>query len=422
MNSTLWQALRNLAIIWPILFVIGYFVFYATNRNAHADLSSTARSTTLDPESANRANEVISRRAVDRANVAVLKAQATMARERLQSLKRLQTAWTAKQVSFLSGKSGRRIAASAGHLQLVTDLLGEDRASAEDLLRWEMQLEALAAPVEAAWNDKGIDVAISDEHEQLMTDLGQNLVQAVAGYERLNLLLEAVTKETQTFAPASATLAQILSERKLASERAFAEKTAKTRVAAKKQAEEDQIERVSKMERELIDAETKRQEEVLAAKKLQTEQLAEQETARIFDETPFKQYAYRADFPELNKPANRIQAEVQRARLESEFDRDLPTIRSHLSAFISPGCEHRSDGTKGPMSLSFLASSGALSHDTTGMETLARLATEHNDRPRGAFPTKNSASEDRSMDRVETAQELLRKYGELLVQKGMLER
>jgi hypothetical protein len=408
---------RHFFIISGVLGVIAYFLHYSKEQSALADLSSTHRSTTLDPAIANRENEVISQRAVNRDNVAVLLARATMARDRLKTLKKQQAAWTAKEVSFMKGTPGRRIAASAGHLELVTDLLGQERATAEDLLRWEMELEALSAPIEAAWKNKSVDIAITSEHSQRMTDLGQDLVKAVAEFERLNLLIEAVTQETQTIAPAPVTLVQIHRERKLHSERAFAERMAKSRAAARQQAEEDQIDRVSKLERELIEAETKRQEEVLAAKKLQIEQLAEQEKASIFDETPFKQYAYRADFSGLNKPANPIQAEVQRARIESEFNRDLPTIRAHLSAFISPGCKHRSDGTKGPMSLSFLASSGALVHDTAGMEKLLQFATNHNDRPCGALSAHSSATDRR----VETAQELLRKYGELLVAKGMLD-
>ena len=100
--------------------------------------------------------------------------------------------------------------------------------------------------------------------------------------------------------------------------------------------------------------------------------------------------------------------------LLNEFERDLPQIRSHLSAFISPGRQYRKKDGDGPVSLSLLTSKGAMLQKSDGLSSLSFHANV-NDRPAGAL--QNPAP----FGHVQKAQDLLKKYGELLVERGMLD-
>jgi hypothetical protein len=161
---------------------------------------------------------------------------------------------------------------------------------------------------------------------------------------------------------------------------------------------------------------------VLIAKKAKTEELARQEQERIAEETRVKQAEHEAEVAGFKEQVARIQEEMRRARLEADFKRDLPDIKSHLAAFITSGHQLRRDYSNGPVSLAYLKSEGALNEDREGMEKLLRLAGRGNDRPRGALPKHDLGWANTPKQPVEKAQALLKKYGDLLVEKGMLDR
>jgi hypothetical protein len=106
--------------------------------------------------------------------------------------------------------------------------------------------------------------------------------------------------------------------------------------------------------------------------------------------------------------------------LEKDFERDLPKIRSVLTPFISPGFQKRGQNKgEGPMSFAVIQGAGALALTTDGRQNLADVVG-NNDRP--TYPLKRfrggQTREEEAMCNL--AQDLLTKYGPLMVEKGLL--
>jgi hypothetical protein len=361
-----------------------------------------------------RADEVKSRKAVEHAKAAVLQADVTASRGRLQKIKSVHAAWTARSSSLMTGDSGRKIAASPAHVDLVVDLLERPRPTDADLQKWELQLESLANPLSVLEKDQRADVVISSEHAAMLADLGQQLTKALVSYDQQNLLFEAILRETTSLQPTPVTLEQILHDRKTQAEVELAQKLSKSRGEARLAAEKAQAERLAQLEQEIVAASGKAQEEALQAKKLQADQLGKAERDRIAEETKKKEAEKRAEVAGLKLETREIEDSVKAAGLEKEFQRDLPEIKSLLTAFLTPGFKYRTDNSKGPASLSHISSQRGLELNATGSYAMAFLANS-SDRPAGGL--KNPPNQER----IRRAQDLLIKYGELMVQKKMLD-
>ncbi|WDQ17015.1 hypothetical protein [Rhodopirellula sp. P2] len=169
----------------------------------------------------------------------------------------------------------------------------------------------------------------------------------------------------------------------------------------------------------------------LAAKKMEQTRLKREIDLARLDSQSAELIETKAD---LKRIAEDKEAERKRrarlAVLESEFDRDLGQITSLLKPFISHGRTQpgsrgwRSDATYGPVSLSKLRSAGLLEDTVESRQNLYYLTTgnRYNDREHGAFPRYVGGAGDwqRKHPTIERAQDLLQKYGELMVDKNML--
>ena len=118
-------------------------------------------------------------------------------------------------------------------------------------------------------------------------------------------------------------------------------------------------------------------------------------------------------------------------QLEQQFQRDITEIRTLLKPFITPGrTQHLyvngykidDDPTVRPVSFSRLEGLGYLESDRKTLMNFWRSTSAHNDRPLGSFPDAPSGhiGFESALPRVQRAQQLLKKYGSLLVRKGML--
>ena len=132
------------------------------------------------------------------------------------------------------------------------------------------------------------------------------------------------------------------------------------------------------------------------------------------------------------------QEELAREQLEQEFERDKRQIETYLGVLMLPGYRqpgrqgsYTTSTEKGPVSLSALKAAGALSEDIHGIAAFT-LAVERQDRPHSGWP-RLKVSSDRlvqaglgiypvgpDQEFVQNAQRLLRKYGELMVDKRKL--
>lgn len=369
-----------------------------------------------------RASEAESELAVERAKVAVLSTQATTARDRLNTIKQYQADWTARHLSLMTGDPGRRIAGSARHLQLVQEVLEKPRPTPDEIVQWEVQLAALSGPVEAALQNQETHISITEEHARMLSELSQTLIRTTAIFEQQLQLLTSLSNEAETLPPHQETLEEVLQQQHDADAAAETERLLAIRKQAREESEKEQAEIVAQLEKDLVAAKSIREQEKLIAERKREEDLAKLEREQIAEEGRVREAERRATIAGLQEEARRLDDALKLAQLEREFDRDLSSIKGYLSAFTEPGFKHRSNQTKGPVSLALLRGEGALEGTRPGMEKLMRLASD-NDRPRGAIPSYIGGDNGWAITEkapIERAQELLTKYGDLMVQKGLL--
>jgi len=146
---------------------------------------------------------------------------------------------------------------------------------------------------------------------------------------------------------------------------------------------------------------------------------------------------------QLTRVANGESAEIQSDGQgaqplppREEYERELKLIRANLVAFTTPGYVQPESAdklvyrkAKQPISYSALQRIGALEDSEKGRAILLRVggsksATQQNDRPLGNFPRMNSVEQLRKDEdvkaRVRNAQRLLKRYGSLMVEDGLL--
>ena len=164
-------------------------------------------------------------------------------------------------------------------------------------------------------------------------------------------------------------------------------------------------------ERELAEAKTKQEVERIESEK---EQLAEE--ARVAE------LQRKATLAGLTEEATRASEGLKWAQLEREMQRDMNEIKGLLLAYTAPGFTYRPDDTKGPVSYSLIKSSDGLEPTRRGLDNLFFIGRGNTDRPRGGLPegVGGILGSDTSSVPIERAQELLVKYGELMVRKEML--
>ena len=359
-----------------------------------------------------RVDEAKSNQAVARAKVADLRRESSVALSRLQTLRKLVADWTAKTSGLMTGDSGRRIASSPAHVTIVDDLLGRERPTEIELTGWSETLDALTPPPESTADDKS-EIVITVEHGQRMQDLSRQLGKARDSLEQQLLLLDAILKETASQEPSQQTLEQVIQDSHLQRDKEFVIDLSDAREAARLAAQAEQTAELARLESELVKEATKRQVEELRAKQTQAEQVAKAELERIAEETRLQEAKVRARSEAIKVETESLDAEQQFEKLEREFERDLPAIRSLLSAFVSQGHGYRTDNASGPASLAFLTSQGALEPTPRGSYQMAFLANSGTRSPGGL---KNPAN----ADLLRRAQDLLKKYGDLMVQRELL--
>jgi hypothetical protein len=367
--------------------------------------------------------EVESQRAVQQAKLAELSEGAEIAVRHLAKLRKLQTDWAALEEALLRGDLGRRIVASPDHLRLAIDILQRERPTTQLIAYWEQKLNALTEPITRAPTGKAA-ISVTDEHVRLLSDLGQLLATRATDLEQQKLVIDSIQRETSSLPAGGVTLEAAMEQHRERLDRLEAERIVAARQAVRLEAEKEQTARVVAAERELIEAKTKREEERIRAEKAREEQLARLEQEQIAEEARVQEAQRKATIAGLIEEVTQVEEARRWAQLEREMERDKEQIRGYLVAFTAAGFKHRDDDVKGPASFAQIQGSGALESTQAGMLRLVTLACAVNDRPRGALPyfiggdldwreVKNSAP-------VEKAQALLKKYGELMVRKGML--
>ncbi len=359
--------------------------------------------------------------AVDRIKVMALTEQVKTLRTNMRKLQAHLSTWQPLSESVLRGDLGRRVVVSPTHLKLAANILEEDRVTMETANEWEQRLELLAEPIDKAALDPSSKVTISDEHSRLISELSLNVASAMQSYSEAESLMNIIIDETASLEPHAETFEEVLRKQKRADEIALAARIEEARQAARREAEQRQIESIQQSEQALVEAETKRQELNAIEKKKAIEAQSKAEQVQMAAEAQVAEAQRQATINGLKEEAAVLAEKLRLAQLEREFERDKAKIEGYLSAFISEGYTLRSDETKGPASLSVIEGQGALEPNKAGIAKLVELANTDPRRPLGPIPYITFFNVGQaSNEPIETAQALLTKYGKLMVQKGLL--
>jgi hypothetical protein len=366
-----------------------------------------------------------SQRSVQRAEVAILATQVKAARERLQKLKSLDAGWKAQRASLMTGDPGRRVASSPAHLELAESLLAQERPTAQQLEQWTLLLEALAPPVETAAKDQKSELTILPEHAQQLADLAQALVAAESMCNQQPLLLAAYFGETAGQAPHAKTLEAVLQERRQIAERSQQDRLRVAQQTARDAADQREVARLEQLEQELGQDRLKAREQARRQDEERVRQRERDEQERKAQEARLEQAATKARNQGLKAEADKAEEALRLAQLNRELDRVMPDVNALLAGLTTPGYKHRPDGTKGPISLTYVKSQGALEQNRQGLMVLHQMVSGGNDRPLGALPvfigTNDAQWTPQHRAQIEKAQNLLNKYGEVLVQRQLLD-
>lgn len=313
----------------------------------------------------------------------------------LGQLRQQLSDWTALWASLEASDTGRKIAASGPHFRLFRELYHRPRPTTSEIDQAAEELSTLSSNVLERLTEDS--VRLTTDHVQLLNDLGQKLSKQVAEFEDQLLLAKSIQSETARLPAGNVTLQTALENERIQQEK-------ETLEAIQKSADEVRQRIIAQRSEELAQTEEK-----LATLRIE-EELARKE--READELKVK---IRSD-----KEAGEIRK--ARSQLEREFAKDEREVRSLLQAFTSDGYTYRTDDTKGPVSLRVIESRGGLKQTRDGLQQLFFIAKTDPDRPNKGLPegVGGQIASATPLEPIERAQELLIKYGQLMVEKGLL--
>jgi chromosome segregation ATPase len=439
-------------ITWAVMFVLGYFYFEHIDQKhtkVRDDLEATQTSvdqlskkvqagdpavnselSTLKEELSRLTQQIdthkqalgdyqdnrsleSSQRAVSRVQAANLAAQVMASRQRLADLKALDAQWQVQVATLLSGEAGRRVVASPAQLELLHGVLERQRPTTDQIRMWDTQVTELASPIELALAEAQAVVALDPNHPSLLDDLAGTITEAAADWEQQQLLLTAILNETASVAPADTTLEEVLAER--------------NSMAALNAA----LEFTEEQNRQVAAERDKTTQAILDARLEQERALREVELAAIAANANIEKQQIEDAIAEVKRQEAQRQAElkarIERETAEAKFQQQLPEIRRYLTPFITPGNKQLVKGKwkyveeKATLSLGGIQAVGALEDTVTGHQKFMFLAGgNENDRPNGVFREYIGGHVHDPRD-VVRAQNLLKEFDDLLVEKKMLE-
>lgn len=370
-----------------------------------------------------RADEARSRRAVERAKLAVLKGQVSVVKQKLANLKSELASWTARYGSLMSGDQGRRIVGSETHLRLLRGILAQERPNDKQVTEWQLIVDQLAPLIEAGNKDPDAVIIISPEHKEMIANAETWVNKSLAEFEQQNLLVDAILKETASMPVAKSTLGGLLRSEDERKNRELTMQLEGILNGVDEEAKADRIRRVSQLRKEVLEAETHALEKEERAKIAKAELTTKLNAEKAVEEAKVAEAEARAEMERSKEKAAEIDAASARKKLEVEFQRDKKLIELYLIAFTAEGYSLRQDKSKGPASLAVLIREGVFKTGKPGLEAIMQAAHREESRPKGPIPSFYGGEIGwRTTDPKpsEKAQELLKKYGTLMVEKGML--
>ena len=295
-----------------------------------------------------------------------------------------------------------------GQVDVLLSLETPSKVEADDLLE---QYKALTAPLDRA--DTLDDVTtISSDLESKIKELKETARSMQDLYGRRRAMLRSI-RDT----------AKASSQKDLPN----------VRVAIDARRAELAQEQQSRIQDQLVEVRQENEAVLLKAKEAATNALAEAKKKAA--ETEGRIATERVEFEVRRREVLQTVADAEdqlkadREKLEREFQMDLPKIKHYLMVFITPDNHHplkKMTIEEMPFPYSYIESFGALVQTDKGLNMLGNIASERaGKRPRGPLPFVVYDDNWRFIEEDERqpiviAQQLLCKYGHLMVEKKML--
>lgn len=334
-----------------------------------------------------------------------------------------RAAWSQRIQPLLDNDAGRRLASDDTVVTRVQanwlpDTYMTDPAFEPE--RFTTRLEKLAKSSHPSPAVIGLYTALRDDLQQTLTFIQQRRKG-----------IEGLVATSTAAAPANRTLRVAIDDIRKQKDAEHA-----ARIAAQlKEAESERVALMGEREAELYRKQTER---IDAEKRLEISRVEKQtELVRIQEQAELDLAEKKAELARIK--ADEEQRDVERqaelAKRSAEFKRDLNEVQSVLTPFTTPGYTQlvgnywQPGSEKRPLSFMAIYTAGALDDSMAGLTKLANIGCRQrqlspglhqNDRPSWG-PMQNSRVVDRNrIEFVKRAQTLLRKYGSLMVEEGML--
>ncbi|MEZ6131299.1 MAG: hypothetical protein R3C59_21700 [Planctomycetaceae bacterium] len=327
----------------------------------------------------------------------------------MSALEKQLTEWKAMVSSLTSTDVGRRIATRPDLVQQYDALSSLKVATFDDLDRWQRQFETLFARIKLAHEDQSIHVVVTPKDIAGFQTLAAQITSARDQLRQQERALRLIVAEADGLDPGQQTLADAIAAVQQVRDEQFRQQLTETTQAEIRKVNEEFAAKIADEQRE--------QRRLLKEQELAAEQLETQERA--------------AELAAIEKRNEELRARMAMEKLKAEYQADLSEIKSLLAPFLDSAITQPTKsnpiakgGPMKPTSLNALKGSGALDDSNEGLNLLYQAGGHPaNMRKKGGFPsfvslrTLGAGSE---RDTVRRAQQLLVKYGELMVEDGLL--
>lgn len=343
------------------------------------------------------------------------RAKLDAASETIDQLEKAIRQWEQTSAALMTNSQGIRVAANSAALDQTEALLQAERPASTVPETLRATLHPLAELVQTAEKAEKEDRVSFDPGPEFTAELDAIVTQArptLTTYEEHNRRLAAILGGLPDNQPDTTTTLQD----------ALAARDAQ-------RLDEENREQTETLQAVHEENEKKRLEQQVAAKNRQ----AELELKKLEKEHELEELKLQAGITALDDKIAALGDEIgrqnKRRQLLREFEQDLPEIRSLLRPFIADGRTQPKEGlfrittSNGPVSLGALRGEQVLKVNTEAQRRLWFMgAGDRNDRDLGGFPSYigNRMDWEAKQPAVQRAQELLIKYGDLMVEMEML--
>jgi len=325
---------------------------------------------------------------------------------------------------LLTGESGKRVAADRKLVEQYHAIMSKSDLETKPGERFRVQVEALLSPVRRA---KAGNLSAYTPSEELLRGLGDiegRVIEATEAWKERDRRLASLARMGSATAPADgptlgAALEALKEEWATERNRLEVERVAE----ARREEDEANAELAAKVVAEKAAAEREAKQAVAKAEEESIRALGQVQAEAIARAT-------REKLQQADADAAAAAAQARRAELERQFKVDLPEVQRLLRPLITVGSTQpgrfgvfETTTTKGPVSLGGLAGAGALKNTIEGQKRLYFIVgSRSNDRELGGFPGYIGSEQDwRTKHQIiQRAQDLLIRYGDLMVEKKML--